>query len=180
MRIIGGKYRSRVLKEFAGDAVRPTSDRAREALFNILAFKIPGARVLDLFAGSGALGLESLSRGAKEVTFNDAARDSIGIIKANLATLKIAVGEGVRVCNYDYAACLDIVRGPFDVIFIDPPYRMDYGKVALEKISLRGLLSQDGVAIYERDCPFEGEVEGLIKTDERKYGKAYFTFFKRG
>ena len=75
MRIIGGKYRSRVLKEFAGDAVRPTSDRAREALFNILAFKIPGARVLDLFAGSGALGLESLSRGAKEVTFNDAARD---------------------------------------------------------------------------------------------------------
>ena len=57
---------------------------------------------------------------------------------------------------------------------------MDYGKVALEKIGLRGLLSQDGVAIYERDCAFEGEVEGLVKTDERKYGKAYFTFFKRG
>ena len=71
MRIIGGKYRSRVLAEFAGDDVRPTSDRAKESLFNILALKMYGARVLDLFAGSGSLGLEALSRGAKEVVFND-------------------------------------------------------------------------------------------------------------
>ena len=76
MRIIGGKYRSRILSEFAGDAVRPTSDRAKEALFNILALKTYGARVLDLFSGSGALGLEALSRGAKEVVFNDCAKDS--------------------------------------------------------------------------------------------------------
>ena len=75
MRIIGGKYRSRVLAEFAGEEVRPTSDRAKESLFNILALKLYGARVLDLFAGSGSLGLESLSRGAKEVVFNDFAKD---------------------------------------------------------------------------------------------------------
>ena len=91
MRIIGGKYRSRVLAEFQGENVRPTSDRAREALFNILSLKIYGARVLDLFAGSGALGLESLSRGAKEVLFNDLSRDSIAILKKNLTTLKIPV-----------------------------------------------------------------------------------------
>ena len=81
MRIIGGKHRSRVLTEFAGEDVRPTSDRAREALFNILSFTVRGARVLDLFAGSGALGLESLSRGAKEAVFNDVSKASIAILK---------------------------------------------------------------------------------------------------
>ena len=80
MRIIGGKYRSRVLAEFAGENVRPTSDRAREALFNILSLKMYGARILDLFSGSGALGIESLSRGAKEAVFNDFSKDSIAII----------------------------------------------------------------------------------------------------
>ena len=89
MRIIGGKYRSRVLAEFAGDDVRPTSDRTKESLFNILALKLYGARVLDLFCGSGALGLESLSRGAKEVVFNDSAKASIAILKKNLSALKI-------------------------------------------------------------------------------------------
>ena len=102
MRIIGGKFRSRVLAEFAGENVRPTSDRAREALFNILALKIYGARVLDLFAGSGALGLESLSRGAKEAVFNDCSKDSVAILKKNLNALKIPVnGEEAKVYNMD-------------------------------------------------------------------------------
>ena len=180
MRIIGGQFRSRVLKDFAGQDIRPTSDRAREALFNILSMKVRGARVLDLFAGSGALGLESLSRGAKEVVFNDLSRDSLAVLKSNLATLKLTVGESVKLCNYDYAVCLDALSPAFDLIFIDPPYRFDYGKTALEKIAKKGLLSLDGIAVYERDCPFEGEIEGLEKIDERKYGKAYLTFFKRG
>ena len=89
MRIIGGKFRSRILAEFPGEDVRPTSDRVKESLFNILSLKLYGARVLDLFAGSGALGLESLSRGAGEVVFNDCAKTSIAILKKNLATLKI-------------------------------------------------------------------------------------------
>lgn len=181
MRIIGGKYRSRVLAEFAGENVRPTSDRAREALFNILALKMYGARVLDLFAGSGALGIESLSRGAKEVIFNDFSKDSIAIVKKNLTTLKIAVnGEEAKVTQGDYLACLEMVRGQFNLIFIDPPYRMEYGEKALKKIAERGLLSEDGIAVYERDIPFEGEIEGLEKYDERKYGKAYLSFFRRG
>ena len=181
MRIIGGKYRSRVLSEFAGENVRPTSDRAREALFNILSLKIYGARVLDLFAGSGALGIESLSRGAKEVVFNDFSKDSIAIVKKNLTTLKITVGgEEAKVVQGDYLACLEQARGQFDLIFIDPPYRMEYGEKALKKIAERGLLSENGIAMYERDIPFEGEIDGLEKYDERKYGKAYLTFFRRG
>lgn len=181
MRIIGGKYRSRVLAEFAGENVRPTSDRAREALFNILSLKMYGARVLDLFSGSGALGIESLSRGAKEAVFNDFSKDSIAIIKKNLTTLKIAVnGEEAKVMQADYLACLEQVRGTFDIIFLDPPYRFDYGEKALKKIAERGLLSENGIVMYERDIPFEGEIDGLEKYDERKYGKAYLTFFRRG
>ena len=181
MRVIGGQFRSRVLAEFAGDNVRPTSDRAREALFNILSLKIYGARVLDLFAGSGALGIESLSRGAKEVVFNDISKDSVAIVKKNLTALKIAVnGEQAKVMQSDYLSCLDIARGQFDLIFIDPPYRFDYGEKALQKIAQRGLLSENGIAVYERDVPFDGEIEGLEKYDQRKYGKAYLTFFKRG
>lgn len=180
MRIIGGKYRSRVLSEFAGEEVRPTSDRVKESLFNILALKLYGARVLDLFSGSGALGLESLSRGAKEVVFNDCAKDSIAILKKNLATLKIAVGgEEAKVINYDYAVCLETLRGQFDLIFIDPPYRFDYGEKALNKIAQKGLLTDKGIAVYERDRAFEGEIEGLEKYDERKYGKTYITFFRK-
>ena len=180
MRIIGGKYRSRVLAEFAGEDVRPTSDRAKESLFNILSLKMYGARVLDLFCGSGALGIESLSRGAKEVVFNDFAKDSLAIVKKNLAALKIAVnGEEAKLSGADYLVCLESVRGQFDLIFIDPPYRFDYGVKALEKIAQRNLLTENGVAVYERDRAFEGEIEGLEKYDERKYGKTYITFFRR-
>ena len=180
MRIIGGKYRSRVLASFDGDDVRPTSDRAREALFNILAFKVINARVLDLFAGSGALGIESLSRGAKEVVFNDYSRDSLAILKKNLSTLKIEIGKEASVKNYDYSVCLDTLNGTFDLIFIDPPYRLDIGKIALEKSAQKGLLSKGGIVVYERDCAFEGEIADLEKFDERKYGKAYLTFFRKG
>ena len=180
MRIVGGKYRSRVLAEFAGNDVRPTSDRAKEALFNILAMKTYGARVLDLFSGSGSLGLESLSRGAKEVVFNDCAKESVAIIKKNLTALKIQInGDEAKISNYDYAVCLETLHQPFDLIFIDPPYRLDYGKKALEIISKKRLLTENGIAVYERDCPYSGEVDGLEKYDERKYGQAYLTFFRR-
>ena len=180
MRIIGGKYKSRVLAEFDGDCVRPTSDRVKESLFNILALKLYGARVLDLFSGSGALGLESLSRGAKEVVFNDCAKGSVGILKKNLAALKVSVnGEEAKVCQFDYLVCLGQVRGQFDLIFIDPPYAQEYGVKALEKIAERGLLTENGIAVYERDRAFDGEIAGLEKYDERKYGKTYITFFRR-
>lgn len=179
MRVIGGIYRSRVLAEFPGMDVRPTSDRAKEALFNILAFQTRGARVLDLFSGSGSLGIEAISRGASVAVFNDVAKDSVAIVKKNLQTLKIPLGEQAVVYNYDYATCLDVAQGQFNLIFIDPPYKLDIGKKALEKIAKNKLLTENGIAVYERDIPFESEIDGLEKYDERKYGKAYLTFFRR-
>ena len=178
MRVIGGEYRSRILTEFTGQDVRPTSDRAREALFNILANKVRLGRVLDLFAGSGALGIESLSRGASEVIFNDFSKDSVAIIKKNLQALKLLGNDKAKVLNYDYSVCLNAVSGEFDIIFIDPPYRFDYGEKALEMIAKKGLLSKNGVAVYENDRSLEKEIEGLEKYDERKYGKAIFGFFR--
>ena len=165
------------MAEFAGDDVRPTSDRAREALFNILYTHTIGARVLDLFAGSGALGIESLSRGAEEVWFNDLSKDSLAILRKNLSALNI--GNEARVTQSDYAKCLETCAGKFDIIFIDPPYRFEYGKTALEIISKKGLLTENGIAVYERDKPFEGEIDGLEKYDERRYGKAWLSFFRR-
>ena len=80
----------------------------------------------------------------------------------------------------DYLACLQQVRGGFDIIFLDPPYRFDYGEKALVKIAENNLLTENGIVMYERDIPFEGEIAGLEKYDERKYGKAYLTFFRKG
>lgn len=177
MRIIGGEYRSRILADIQGDNVRPTSDRAREALFNILGLRVRDARVLDLFAGSGALGLESLSRGAREATFNDLSAGSVAIVKKNIAALK--AGERSRVYQTDFAAFLNATNAPFDLIFIDPPYRFDYGEKALQMIASKGLLTENGIAVYERDRAFEGEIAGLENYDERKYGKAFLTFFRR-
>ena len=90
------------------------------------------------------------------------------------------IGTEAILKNYVYLTCLDFLSGAFDLIFIDPPYRFDYGEKALEKIAKKGLLAENGIAIYERDRPFEGEVEGLEKYDERRYGKAFLTFFRKG
>ncbi len=175
MRIISGNYRGLKLAEFKGEDIRPTADRVKESLFNILMGKITGAKVLDLFCGSGNLGIECLSRGAEGVYFNDLSRDSIAVLKSNLTKMKR--GERYQISCLDYLQCLNSVRDKFDLIFIDPPYRYDYGVSALKIISERKLLTPSGIAIYERDRAFEGEVEGLKKIDERKYGKTWLTFF---
>ena len=167
-----------MLAEFEGMDVRPTGDRVREALFNILSLKIYGARALDLFCGSGALGLECLSRGASEATFNDFSRESVKILEKNLRTLGIGKDEA-KVYSLDYLLCLNGLKGEFDLIFLDPPYRFDYGVPALTKIAEKGLLSEKGIAVYERDRPFEGEIAGLEKYDERKYGRTVLSFFRR-
>ena len=177
MRIIGGKHRGRKLADFKGNDIRPTADRVKESLFNILSVKVSGASVLDLFCGSGNLGLESLSRGAAKVHFNDLSKDSLAVLKKNLA--QVGEEDKCRITNLDYLACLGSSGDSYDLIFIDPPYAKEFGIPALETISKRNLLTEDGVAIYERDRTFEGASEGLEKYDERKYGKTYLTFFKR-
>lgn len=179
MRIIGGQFKGRNLASFAGQDIRPTGDRVKESLFNILSLRLYGARVLDLFCGSGALGLESLSRGAGEVVFNDGAKSSLEVLKKNLKLVK-ADERRYRVYNLDYMQCLNVQRGAFDIIFIDPPYRMEYGIPAMQKIVEKELLSEKGVIVYERDRQFcEPAPSGLKMTDERRYGKTWLTFFER-
>lgn len=176
MRIISGRHRGRKLAEFKAEGIRPTSDRAKESLFNILSTKIVGATVLDLFCGSGSIGLECVSRGADKVFFNDKSANSIAVLKKNISLLKEESCCVVTIS--DYKDCLNNCNQQFDVIFLDPPYAQEFGTPALNIIAQRGLLKEGGVAIYERDRAFQGKIEGLEKVDERKYGKAYLTFFK--
>lgn len=177
MRIISGKYRSMALSEFKGEEIRPTADRVKESLFNILYGRITSARVLDLFCGSGGLGLECISRYAEFVHFNDASAESIAVLRKNLGKLKGENNYKITVC--DFSVCLAALKEPFDIIFIDPPYKSDAGISALETIAQNKLLTPEGIAVYERDRAFEGVIDGLKIADERKYGKTYLTFFVR-
>ncbi|MCD8206088.1 MAG: 16S rRNA (guanine(966)-N(2))-methyltransferase RsmD [Clostridia bacterium] len=178
MRVIGGNFRGLKLTDFSGEEVRPTSDRAKVSLFNILGDMVEGAVVSDLFAGSGALGIECLSRGAKKVYFNDTGKLSQELLKRNLAKIKFPIDA--EVTKEDFSLYLSRTREKFDLIFIDPPYGSDFGAEALRMTAKRNLLREAGVAVLERDVPFTGEIPGLKAYDERKYGKAYLTFFARG
>ncbi len=162
------------LAEFKGEDIRPTADRVKESLFNILAPKVAGARVLDLFCGSGNLGIECLSRGAGFVHFNDISADSLAVLKKNLSRLR---EEKFSVSKGDWSACLRAAKQPFELVFVDPPYADDCGIYALELLAARGLLAKGGVAVYERDRAFAGEIKGLEKFDERRYGRTFLTFF---
>ena len=175
MRIVGGEFRGRTLVEFLGEEVRPTADKVRESLFNILQFKICGCRFLDLFAGTGAMGIEALSRGASEVVFNDFSKKSLQIVNKNLQKLKIE--KGVKVVNFDACRFLAENKQPFDVIFIDPPYKSGLGIEALKVV--KDSIADGGVVVYEEEEEFLGEVEGLIVSDRRKYGRVHLTFFKK-
>lgn len=175
MRIVGGKYRGRVLTGFENIGVRPTSDMTRESLFNILQTVICGASFLDLFSGTGAMGIEALSRGAKRVVFNDNSRQSITVIKKNLEKLKVS--EDYLVVNFDAVTLLKRTDEQFDIIYIDPPYASGLGESAVKLC--HSALSRDGVVILESDSAFDGQIEGFKVSDKRKYGRAHLTFFKK-
>lgn len=174
MRIIAGKHRGRVLAQFRGMEVRPTSDRVKESLFQILNARLFGARVLDLFCGSGALGLEALSRGAKEAVFNDASSASLAICKKNIA----ALGERGTVYRLDFRACLAHLSGQFDIIFADPPYALDVAEEVLALTAQRGLLAPGGVVVWESERE-ECAPEGWTIADRRSYGRTKIFFFAR-
>lgn len=175
MRVISGKYRGLNLAEFRGSDIRPTADRVKESLFNILSYKIMGATVLDLFCGSGSLGIECLSRGAKFVHFNDISPASIAVLNKNLYRLR---GEKYAVTTGDWLPCVRGLKHKFDLAFIDPPYADDCGIRAIEELASRKLVYSGGMIVYERDRAFTGTIAGLDVTDERKYGKTYLTFFQ--
>ena len=182
MRVIGGIYRGRVLAEFEKIGVRPTSDMARESLFNILQFKISGKRFLDLFCGSGAVGIEALSRGAGYVCFNDLSKESLNLTKKNLEKLGVLNDNSVSVSMSDgvefarrYKNALEEQR--FDYVYIDPPYNSDLTERVLE--NLENLLRENGVAIFEGEKPLQNQIVEKYQlkiSDTRKYGRAVLTF----
>ncbi len=172
MRIIGGKHRGRKLKTFDGTDVRPTSDRAREALFNILGGALSGTEFYDGFCGSGAVGIEALSRGAT-VVMTDLSDKSVRLTKENLAL----TGERAEVIKSDCVSYLKSTNKTFDVMFFDPPYASEVGLAALEVVSERSLLKDGGVVVYETDKEVIKEFSRLTFLRSRKYGKAYFNFY---
>ena len=174
MRIVAGKYRGRTLLEFEGDRIRPTLDKVRESLFNIIQNKIAGSSFLDLYCGTGAVGIEALSRNAESVVFNDSSRDSVNLLKKNLA--KIKADEDYEIFNKDAVQFLKTTDKKFDIIFIDPPYK---SKEKFDALAFCApILNEDGIIIFEDENEWENEVEGLAVYDKRKYGRAHLTFFK--
>lgn len=174
MRIIAGKYKGKKLKEFDGTNIRPTSDRARESLFNILQNKVPNSIFYDAFCGSGGVGIEALSRMAKEVVFTDIDKKSVDLTKSNLLSVK----ENAQVYQISCADYLAKTNKKFDIIFLDPPYASDSGVQALKIISERKLLEKDGIVVFEHKFGDNHVIDGLLLTDNRKYGICEFSFYR--
>src|SRR5918999_1933839 len=168
MRVIAGRYGGRRLQAPPGDATRPTSDRVREALFSVLGGRVDGARVLDLFAGSGALGIEALSRGAAEATFVDSAPASIRAVRANLDALG-AAAEVRRADARRFLGSASAAARQYDLVFLDPPYRLAGRLGTPLTAELPDVLAPGAAVIAESDRRAPLEL-GLPILDERRYG----------
>ncbi len=189
MRIIAGTYRSRLLTAPKGLATRPTSDRLRETLFNVLGARVAGAAFLDLFAGSGAVGLEALSRGAAAVTFVDCARPALTVLRANLA--RLGVKEGLHIHAGDVSAFLRLAAeaspkaAQYEIVFLDPPY--DAAEEYARNLELLGgaasaMLAAGAVVVAEhrRKQQLEERYGVLTRTRLLEQGDASLSFYTAG
>jgi len=149
MRVISGKYRGRNLVAPEGLNTRPTQDRVKEAMFSILNFKLQNAITLDLFAGSGALSIEALSRGAKKAYINDLSKDAINCIKKNIANVKLE--EEYILTNKSYTEVLETLNEKIDVLFLDPPYKMDVYEEIITYLINNNLLNDYAYLVLEMD-----------------------------
>ena len=179
MRVITGKARGVVLKTPDGMATRPTTDRVKEALFNIIQFDIPTARVLDLFGGTGQLGIEALSREAKSAVFVDEREDACRIIRENLRRTKLeAYG---RVVRSDYMAFLRSCKEKFDIVLLDPPYAEVFLENSLKMITEIDILQTGGIIVTERpkgkDLPWD--FPGFSRSKDYKYGNTLITIYRK-
>lgn len=182
MRIISGKARGTKLYTLEGLETRPTLDRVKESIFNIIQNEIENSVVLDLFAGSGAIGLEMLSRGAKKAVLCDKSKDAIEIIKKNIE--KTHMKESVELYNLDYKECIKKIQNQkFDLIYIDPPYNTNFISQALKEIVELDIMKKESIVILETDDEVRilREIENInIEViDKRKYGRATVIFLKR-
>ncbi len=179
MRVITGKARGVVLKTPEGMLTRPTSDKVKEAMFSIIQFEIPGARVLDLFGGTGQLGIEALSRGAKSAVFVDSQEKACALIRENLKRTKLE-GEG-KVHRDDYLSYLSRCHETFDIIFLDPPYAEVFLENAINRISEIDILHSGGIIVAERPVGKElpGDIPGFIRSKDYKYGSTLLTLYRK-
>ena len=179
MRVISGKARGVNLKTPEGVLTRPTIDRVKEALFSIINFDIPTSNVLDLFGGTGQLGIEALSRGAKSAVFVDQREDACKLIKENLKRTKLE--QDAKVVRMDYLDYLKRCREKFDIIFLDPPYAEVFLENALKCITEIDILQSGGIIVAERplgkDLPWD--FEGYTRSKDYKYGKVLLTIYRK-
>jgi 16S rRNA (guanine966-N2)-methyltransferase len=181
MRIIAGKWRGTALaalgKGDAGAQLRPTSDRVRESLFSMLTHHgvIDGARVLDLFAGTGALALEALSRGAEQAVLVENGRVAQGLIAENL--IKLRAKDQTRVIKQDATKLAPWAETPFDLVVLDPPYGRDMGQKALMVAARGGWLAKGAMIVWEEAAPMQPP-EGFELEDNRKYGDTHVTLLE--
>lgn len=179
MRVITGKARGIQLKTPEGMLTRPTADKVKEALFSIIQFDIPGATVLDLFGGTGQLGIEALSRGADRAVFVDAREEACKLIRENLKRTRLE--EQGSVVRSDYLVYLDRCRETFDIIFLDPPYAEVFLENALNRITEIDILRSGGIIVTERplDKALPWEIEGYTRSRDYKYGKTLLTIYRK-
>lgn len=179
MRVITGKARGVLLKTPEGMLTRPTSDRVKEALFSIVNFDLPGSNVLDLFAGTGQLGIEALSRGAKHAVFVDAREDACKIVRENLRRTKLE--NEAKVVRGDYLDYLRRCKEKYDIILLDPPYAEVFLENALKCITEIDILQSGGIIVTER--PVEKELslvfEGYTRSKDYKYGNTLLTLYRK-
>ena len=180
MRIITGSARGTKLNTLEGDLTRPTAERVKEAVFSMIQFDIEGRRVLDLFAGSGQLGLEALSRGAVEAVFIDSSREACDIVRSNIK--KTHFEDKCTVHCTDYAAYIRTARAgtKFDIVFVDPPYDTHLSDRALTKLLASDLLSENAIIVLETGSEFDPEgFENAQAVKTAKYAKStYITLLK--
>jgi len=179
MRVVAGKAKGITLKTPEGNLTRPTADRVKEAMFSIVQFDIPGAKVLDLFGGSGQLGIEALSRGASGAVFVDAREEACRLIRENLKRTKLETAG--KVVKSDYLSFLKQCREKFDIILLDPPYAEVFLENALKCIAEIDILHSGGIIISERPLGKELTLEfpGFTRSKDYKYGNTLLTLYRK-
>ena len=179
MRVITGKARGIQLKTPEGLQTRPTSDRVKEALFSIIQFDVPGRRVLDLFGGTGQLGIEALSRGASSAVFVDAGDKACNLIRENLRRCKM--DKDARIIRADYLQYLQNCHDRFGIVFLDPPYAEVFLENSLKKITEIDILESGAIIVAERpvgkDLPWD--FPGFTRSKDYKYGNTVLTLYRK-
>ena len=179
MRVITGKARGIVLKTPEGMATRPTTDRVKEALFSIIQFEVPTAKVLDLFGGTGQLGIEALSREAKSAVFVDEREDACRLIRENLKRTRME--ENAKVIRSDYMAYLRRCKDKFNIILLDPPYAEEFLENSLKMITEIDILETGGIIVTERPVGKElpWVFSGFSRSRDYKYGKTLIAIYRK-